>query len=114
VTAQNTQHIGELAQVAQRVAADRLIYMADKVQIKKVLPWLAAKRPGFDLHEIQIARCKDVQRPGKRPGSVLGSKYKRSLPLSALFRPRGHAPGISRAAQGEKPGEVLAVVLYGT
>ena len=98
VAPQNTQHISGFAQVAQRVAAVRLIHMADKVQIKKVLPWFAAKRPRFDLHEIQIAQGKGAQRPEERSGNVSCPKYKRGLPLSPFLPGLGHALRISRPA----------------
>jgi len=51
----------KLAQMVQRVLADRRVDAAQEIQIKKVFPGLAAQRPGFDLDHIQIPHREGAQ-----------------------------------------------------
>src|SRR5271155_5232519 len=81
IASQHAQKIRDLGQVPQSVLDARIVFAAQQVQIKQVLPGFAAQRAGLDLGEIQITQRECAQTAKQSARNVTRGEDHRSLPL---------------------------------
>src|SRR5882762_307679 len=90
--------------MTQSVPAGRFVLPAEKIEVKQVLPGLAAQRPGFDFGQVQIAQSKGAERAEQGARNVLCRKNQGSLPRHALSRAHRMAADVLGPAQEKEPG----------
>src|SRR5450756_948195 len=113
VTAEDAEEVGDLAEMIEGVDGDGGIGSSQEVQIEEVLPGLAAKRAGFDLHQVEIAQGEGAEGAEEGAGNIAGAEYQRCLPLRVGGGAKGMAARIIGSAQEKKPGKILAVAFDG-
>src|SRR2546426_11897348 len=80
IASQHAEEIGQLRQVPERLLGNRVVHVTQKVQVKKILPRLAAQGARFNLGEVQIAQRERAQGPEQSSWNIARREYQRCLP----------------------------------
>src|SRR5947209_16468262 len=90
------------------------IHTSQEVEVEEIFPGLAAERARFDFREVEVAEGEGAEGAEEGAGEIAGAEDQRGLPLRAVGRLDGVAPGVFGAAEEEEAGEVLAIAFDGT